>query len=410
MTYFLYTSLGILVILSIGAFLWWYRRRRRLQNRRRGHGQDGEKKEFDTITQEGESSQSDTASEPSNILFDLSESDDSKETENPLPLLESPIGEGRELQAPAEILNIPAEDDTETTDLVFKERRRGEEEEKGIPSLAEETISSTTAKKETPGLPEPSKFSLFSFRKRGAEPATEERFTTTLSTKRRGATPRLEEDNHEVPSKKRGAIRWSEEEPFSNITSLDSHRHGTISPPPSQFPEEVASSTTFHARTSKNKTKDEFFLAPPELILAFYVVPQHGGFHGTDILDVLEELGLRYGDMKIFHHYGIGEIKVKKPVFSIANMLEPGTFDVQRISKFVSPGLVLFMRLPGPFGGRIAFELMLNNAQKIAEILEGILEDDKHQPMTPQTINLLRERIANFERRDTPISLRKRFS
>jgi cell division protein ZipA len=114
--------------------------------------------------------------------------------------------------------------------------------------------------------------------------------------------------------------------------------------------------------------------------------------------------------MKIFHHYGIGEIKVKKPVFSIANMLEPGTFDVQRISKFVSPGLVLFMRLPGPFGGRVAFELMLNNAQKIAEILEGILEDDKHQPMTPQTINLLRERIANFERRDTPLSLRKRFS
>lgn len=405
MTYFLYTSLGILVILSIGASFWWYRNRRRLQNRRRR-----EQTELDTVTQEEETSQSETAPESSNILFDLSESDDSRETQNPLPLLESPLETGRETQTAAEILNLQTHDDTEITDFVSKERQREEVAETGVSSQIAETVSAKATHKDTPELSKPSsKFSLFSFRKREAEPVIEERFTTTLSIKRRGATPRLEEDNHELPSKKRGAIRWSEEEPFSNLAMLDSHRHGAISPSPTTFPEEVTSATTRLSK-SKSKTKEEFFLASPELILALYVVPQHGGFQGHDILDVLEELGLRYGDMKIFHHYGVGEIKVRKPVFSLANMLEPGTFDVQRISKFVSPGLVLFMRLPGPFGGRVAFELMLKSAQKIADILEGTLKDDKHQLLTPQTIHLLRERIANFERRDTPLSLRKRFS
>jgi cell division protein ZipA len=147
-----------------------------------------------------------------------------------------------------------------------------------------------------------------------------------------------------------------------------------------------------------------------ELIIVLYVVTQHSGFPGPDIFDVLADLGLRYGEKQIFHHYGVGEIKVKKPVFSVANMLEPGIFDPQHLSKFVSPGLALFTRLPGPFGGRVAFELMLSNAQQIAELLEGSLEDEKHEPLSPQVINVIRERIANFERRETHLSLRKRFS
>jgi cell division protein ZipA len=147
-----------------------------------------------------------------------------------------------------------------------------------------------------------------------------------------------------------------------------------------------------------------------ELIIVLYVVTQHSGFPGPDIFDVLADLGFRYGEKKIFHHYGMGEIKVKKPVFSVANMLEPGIFDPQHLSKFVSPGLALFMRLPGPFGGRVAFELLLNNAQQIAELLEGSLEDEKHEPLSLQAIGAVRERIANFEHRETPLSLRKRVS
>lgn len=147
---------------------------------------------------------------------------------------------------------------------------------------------------------------------------------------------------------------------------------------------------------------DEKTIAPPpELIIVIYMVAQReAGFSGTDIFAVLEEVGLRYGKMKIFHHYGMGEIKVKQPIFSIANMVEPGIFDPQQANTFKTPGLAFFMRLPGPFGGRVAFELMLNNAQRITEVLKGLLQNEQHHPLDQKAINALREKIAEFEQRD----------
>jgi cell division protein ZipA len=148
-----------------------------------------------------------------------------------------------------------------------------------------------------------------------------------------------------------------------------------------------------------------------EMIIVLYVVAKHqSGFAGQELLTLLESLGLKHGKMSIFHHYGIGDLKVQNAVFSLANMVEPGTFEPQYMSEFSTPGLVLFMRLPGPFGGRVAFELMLNNAGRIAEVLEGTIEDEKHALLTPKTISALRERIANFEQRSTNLSMLKRFS
>lgn len=176
-----------------------------------------------------------------------------------------------------------------------------------------------------------------------------------------------------------------------------------------QAPEVNRVTSTKRENHSSPKKKNYGELRQSELIIPIYIVAR-SEFEGNDIFPILEELGLRYGEMNIFHHYGIGEVKIKKPVFSIANMMEPGTFDPNATEGFMTPGLVLFMRLPGPFGGRVAFELMLNTGQKIAEILEGTLEDEHHQPLAQQTIQTLRERIAHFEQRDTRLSLLKRFS
>jgi cell division protein ZipA len=57
------------------------------------------------------------------------------------------------------------------------------------------------------------------------------------------------------------------------------------------------------------------------------------------------------------------------------------------------------MQLPGPLGGRVAFELMLNTAQRVADVLEGTLIDEREQVLTSEIIVELRDRIAQFERR-----------
>ena len=144
---------------------------------------------------------------------------------------------------------------------------------------------------------------------------------------------------------------------------------------------------------------------PRELIIALYVRALHaGGFNGADIFAAMEQLELRYGHMQIFHHYGLDEQApvapvpvTREPVFSIANLMEPGTFEPQAAETFHTPGLILFMRLPGPLCGRVAFELMLNYAHRLAEILKGVLENQHRETLTAEHITYLREGIAEFE-------------
>lgn len=136
----------------------------------------------------------------------------------------------------------------------------------------------------------------------------------------------------------------------------------------------------------------------PELIVALFVLPNHEeGFLGTDIFTVLQDQNMSYGKMEIFHHYGVGEIKVKHSIFSVANILNPGTFNPKEMDTFRSAGLVFFMQLPGAFGGRVAFELMLNTAKRVAESLEGTLTDERQYILDQEMIEGFREKITQFE-------------
>ena len=71
------------------------------------------------------------------------------------------------------------------------------------------------------------------------------------------------------------------------------------------------------------------------------------GFRGEDILQILLSCDLRFGDMNFFHRHefeaGRGAIQ-----FSVANMLQPGVFDIDKMADMSTPGLVFFLTLPGP--------------------------------------------------------------
>uniref|UniRef100_UPI0033656008 cell division protein ZipA n=1 Tax=Candidatus Albibeggiatoa sp. nov. BB20 TaxID=3162723 RepID=UPI0033656008 len=136
----------------------------------------------------------------------------------------------------------------------------------------------------------------------------------------------------------------------------------------------------------------------PELIIALFILPRHEeGFLGTDIFTVLQDQNMSYGKMEIFHHYGVGEIKVKHAIFSVANILNPGIFNPNEMDDFYSAGLVFFMQLPGAFGGRVTFELMLNTAKRVAENLEGTLTNEQQYILDQDMIDGLRDKITQFE-------------
>lgn len=137
-----------------------------------------------------------------------------------------------------------------------------------------------------------------------------------------------------------------------------------------------------------------------EVVIALNLLSAEGeAFSGANLRKAFDEVDMLFGEMRIFHHYGVDRERSDYPVFSLANILEPGVFDPATMDEMVSPGVCLFLRLPGPVDGLVAFELMLNTAQRLAESLEGRLCDETRSALSRQTIARTRERIAEFERR-----------
>jgi cell division protein ZipA len=137
-----------------------------------------------------------------------------------------------------------------------------------------------------------------------------------------------------------------------------------------------------------------------ELHIVMTVMARSGErFSGDALRDALEKADLYHGDMKIFHRHERPKDLTSPTLFSVANVLSPGNFEPERMDTLTSPGIAMFMRLPGPEHPADAFQLMLDAAKTVAEDLDGTLCDESRSTLTPQSINHLRERIADFGRR-----------
>lgn len=136
----------------------------------------------------------------------------------------------------------------------------------------------------------------------------------------------------------------------------------------------------------------------PEVFMLNVVAREARGFKGEDILHILLACDLRFGDMNFFHRHefeaGKGAIQ-----FSVANMMQPGVFDIDNMSDFNTPGLVFFLTLPGPEDMMKAFDYMLETAQAVARNLGGDVLDESRSVLTKQTLEHSRQQIRDLERR-----------
>ena len=133
-----------------------------------------------------------------------------------------------------------------------------------------------------------------------------------------------------------------------------------------------------------------------QLIMVLNIMAKQGQrFHGLDILQAMQDMGFEYGDMNLFHNYANNSNK-HRPLCSIANTVEPGTFDIEHMAEMETPGLLMFMQLPGPIEGRRAFEHMLQLARTLAEQLNGDLCDEARNLLTLQTISHMKDKVEAF--------------
>jgi cell division protein ZipA len=98
--------------------------------------------------------------------------------------------------------------------------------------------------------------------------------------------------------------------------------------------------------------------------------------------------------MEIFHHFGIAPRRGARPLFSLADMFEPGSFPLQQLAERHSSGLVLFFCLPAPGDARMILDLMLNTADRIASSLDAEVLGPHQEPLTDESVSELRALVA----------------
>ena len=133
--------------------------------------------------------------------------------------------------------------------------------------------------------------------------------------------------------------------------------------------------------------------AARQRIVALRLICDRGRWPGREVVDSLRDEGLTFGKYSIFHR----ERDDGKTMFFIASMVEPGSFDLDRVDDQSFPGISIFAVIPGPVDAPTTFDLMLACARRLAERLGGHLQDEQGSSLTAQRILNLREELVHFE-------------
>jgi cell division protein ZipA len=126
---------------------------------------------------------------------------------------------------------------------------------------------------------------------------------------------------------------------------------------------------------------------PPveEKIVALLIAEREGtAIFGDKIHAALQAQGLQFGDRKIYHR-----IARDAPVFSVASLIKPGHLDPAQRRDFSTPGLSLFMVLPGPTAPEEAIADMFLTARALARELNADVYDSNRQPLTAAAENAI---------------------
>ena len=139
----------------------------------------------------------------------------------------------------------------------------------------------------------------------------------------------------------------------------------------------------------------------PEEVLVIHLMASKGEkVAGQQLLDAVLSAGLRYGAMKIFHRHlsddGSGPV-----LFSMANLVNPGTFDLNTMSDLEVPGVTLFMALDDIEDPVDALNIMIEAVDSIVGDLQLNVMDESRSSMTRNTIDHYRQRARDVSvRRD----------
>ncbi len=133
-------------------------------------------------------------------------------------------------------------------------------------------------------------------------------------------------------------------------------------------------------------------------IVSLFVAARAGEqLRGEDIVVAAEKTGLVFGHMNVFHRLVEGHPE-RGPIFSMASIMKPGSFDMATIREMQTPAIAFFLTLPAPMTALDAWEKMLPTVERMAELLDGVVLDDSKASLGRQRIAHIRDELRAYDR------------
>ncbi len=143
-------------------------------------------------------------------------------------------------------------------------------------------------------------------------------------------------------------------------------------------------------------------------IVTLFVAARPGEtIHGASLIVAAEKAGLVFGDKNIFHRLVSGRAEAG-PIFSMANMVKPGLFDMREIDTLRTPGVCFFMALPGPVPALDGWDTLLPTVQRMAELLDASVLDEERNTLGRQRIAHIRDELRAYDRKQERSQIRLR--
>lgn len=127
-----------------------------------------------------------------------------------------------------------------------------------------------------------------------------------------------------------------------------------------------------------------------DILLVLNIVPLQECFHGPEIEHCAEYAGLQMGIDRVFDY------PPAAPVFSMANLYNPGFFESSTIDQLECRGLTLFLRIPVVTEPLQQFEIMVNKTKMIADALHGNLVDEHLEPLSDRGTHMIYQQLSEL--------------
>ena len=132
---------------------------------------------------------------------------------------------------------------------------------------------------------------------------------------------------------------------------------------------------------------------PPKTIGLLIAEREGTQILGMKVHGALKAHGLVFGEGEIYHRMVNG-----MSMFSVGSILKPGTLNPAESARFSTPGLSMFLNLPGPVPAMSAFRDFVAAARSLSVALNSDVFDLRKKPLTPESLAELEREVEAWAR------------